>query len=911
MAVAAVAGLATATAQGIATGFVLSTFATTFAVAAGLSMLSQRLLKPKIPDLSAMGNRSTYVRQAISETDIVYGTVRQSGPVVYIESTDNDKYLHMVIALAGHEVESIDQIYIYDELLTLDDDGLCTAPSKYAGLVRVKKHTGSPDQDADADLVAESNGKWTNAHRLRGVAYIYARLEFDSDSFPSGIPNISTIVSGKKLYDPRTDTTVFSSNPALVVRDYLTNSDYGLGATDAEIDDQSFKDAADICDESVSLSGGGAEDRYTANGVISTSASPQTNLEQILTALAGSVYYVGGTWSIKPATHYQSAMTLTEDDLRGSVDIQTRHSRRDNFNGVKGIFIDPEASWQPTDFPAVISDFYKGVDGGIQSLVDVDLPMTTSSATAQRIAKVQLLRQRQQLAMTLPCSLKPMSINAGDVIKFTSTQFGFDEKEFEVIGWTFNTNVESMGVDLNLRETSSTIYDWDAEERELEQDNTNLPDPFTAATVGVVVTDDLRTFNEDVTTFLIVDVTASNQFSTSFEVEARKSGATNWVNLGRASGNRFELPNVQDGADYEVRARAITSIGIRGPFNLVTHNITGKTAPPSDVTDFKVNITGTEAHLTWTAAPDLDLSHYRIRHSSSTSGASYSNAQDLARKVSRPATSVVVPAKTGTYFIKAVDKLGFSSTNAAQSVAIINQVNGGNVVSTLTESPSFAGTKTDCEVVSSALLITAGNSQGTYIFDNDIDLGGKYQVRLTNSIAVQRFDRSNLFDSQGGLFDSHDGLFDGDVGEYDDIDTAIQVRHTDDDPSGSPTWSDWRQFDVGEYAARAFQFRLVMSGDSTNVSPQVTSLSVTVDMPDRVIAESDVVSGASSKVITFTPAFKSLQGLGIAASNMVSGDYYEITSKTDSGFTITFKNSSDIVISRTFDYVARGYGEVI
>ena len=175
---------------------------------------------------------------------------------------------------------------------------------------------------------------------------------------------------------------------------------------------------------------------------------------------------------------------------------------------------------------------------------------------------------------------------------------------------------------------------------------------------------------------------------------------------------------------------------------------------------------------------------------------------------------------------------------------------------------------------------------------------------------MQRFDRSNLFDSAGGLFDARAGLFDG-VGDFDDIDTEIQVRHTDDDPAGAPTWSDWRQFDVGEYAARAFQFRLILSGDSTNVSPQVTSLSVTVDMPDRVIADSDIASGAGSKVVTFSPAFKSLQGIGIAAQNLVSGDYYTITSKTVSGFTITFYDSGDNAVDRTFDYVARGYGEVI
>lgn len=910
---------------GISTGFAMSTaagglaiaaaggtaafFAQQFAISFALGAVSQALNKQPRAEIGQVG-RNSFVKQPITNRTAVYGRVRQSGPLVYVESTNDDEYLHLVIALAAHEVEEIETIIVNDQELTLDGSGNCTAPSQYAGLIRINKHNGEADQAADADLVAESNGLWTNAHRLRGVAYIYARLKFDQDAFPSGIPSISAIVKGKKLFDPRSSTTVYSANAALVLRDYLTDTNYGLGADATEIDDDAFISAANICDEDVTLAAGGTENRYEAHGVIDSGATPRSNIEALLTACGGTLYYTGGKWTVKVAAYSAPVMTLTNDDLRGSVEIQTRQSRRDNFNGVKGIFISPDGNWQPTDYPAVTSETFVTVDGGDENLLDLELPFTTSSSMAQRLAKIVLYKQRQQLVVNLKCSLKPFTLTVGDTIQFTSDRFGWSGKIFEVINWTFSSDPADMGVNVTLQETSSTVYDWDAEETAFEQDNTNLPNPFVVAPPGVALSDTLRAFNQEAVTFLVANISASNLFASEFEVEARKQGETEWINLGRASGNRFELANVEDDAVYEVRARTITSIGTKSAYTTATHSVVGKAAPPSDVTNFKVNITGTEAHLSWTAVSDLDLSHYRIRHSAVTSGATYSNAQDLATRVSRPATSVVVPAKTGTYFIKAVDKLGNSSTNATASVAIINSVNGGNVVQTITESPTFPGTKTNCEVISSALLITSGNTSGTYVFDGDIDLGAKYQCRLTNSITVQRFDRSNLFDSAGGLFDSRAGQFDG-VGDFDDIDTEIQVRHTDDDPSGAPTWSDWRQFDVGEYAARAFQFRLLLSGDSTNVSPQVTALSVTIDMPDRVIADSDIASGAGAKSVTFSPAFKSLQGIGIAAQNLVSGDYYTITSKSVSGFTITFYDSGDNAVDRTFDYVARGYGEVI
>ena len=70
------------------------------------------------------------------------------------------------------------------------------------------------------------------------------------------------------------------------------------------------------------------------------------------------------------------------------------------------------------------------------------------------------------------------------------------------------------------------------------------------------------------------------------------------------------------------------------------------------------------------------------------------------------------------------------------------------------------------------------------------------------------------------------------------------------------------------------------------------------------------VSGAGAKAVSFSPNFKGLQGVGISAQNLASGDYYVISNKTVSGFTITFYNSSSSAVSRTFDYVAKGYGEI-
>ena len=116
--------------------------------------------------------------------------------------------------------------------------------------------------------------QWTTDHRLRGIAYLYVRLSFDSDIYPNGVPNISAEIQGKKVFDPRTSATAFSSNPALCIRDYLLDTNYGLNADATEVNDTNFQAIANICDEDVTLTSG-TEDRFTLNGSFILSSSPK------------------------------------------------------------------------------------------------------------------------------------------------------------------------------------------------------------------------------------------------------------------------------------------------------------------------------------------------------------------------------------------------------------------------------------------------------------------------------------------------------------------------------------------------------------------------------------------------------------------------------------------------------------
>ena len=209
------------------------------------------------PNPVQLRDRTQQVRQPITARRVWLGEGRFSGPVIHLESTNSNKFLHIGIALATHEIAGLDTYYLDDDPIFADDlnaSGLVTA-GKYKNKVRIKPHLGTAAQVADADLVAES-AVYTSSDRGRGVAWVYLRLEFDQKLFPSAVPNVSVVGRGSnQIADPRDASTGYSSNAVLLFNHYLTNwYDGGRGAAipSAKVEESYTTAGANISDEVVS-----------------------------------------------------------------------------------------------------------------------------------------------------------------------------------------------------------------------------------------------------------------------------------------------------------------------------------------------------------------------------------------------------------------------------------------------------------------------------------------------------------------------------------------------------------------------------------------------------------------------------------------------------------------------------------
>lgn len=673
----AVLGTAVTIGLGLATGglswatLTWATVARTFAVNMVLGFIGSALA-PKPPSQELKDNTITR-REPVASRKLIYGKTRVGGTIVFMDSTgDKNEYLHLVITLASHACQSVDEVYFNDEMVwngTVDAD--------WADFVEVTAHLGSTTQTADANLVSRITD-WTTNHRLQGVTYLYVRLKYDQDKFAMGIPNISAVVQGKTITG--VVHSGYTNNPADCIYDYLTDSNYGMGIDPTEIDNGSFVAAANVCDETVALAAGGSQARYTLDGLVDLANSRSQVIEDMLTSMGGVLTYSGGKFYLFASKYYTPTITFDESNIIGAIQIQTKPSRRELYNGVKGVFSSVEDNYTLVDYPPVISSTYSAEDGE-PIYLDLNLPYTNNPARAQRLAKLILLQGRQQISATIPCNLSALKVKAGDFIKITNARMGWSEKVFRVTGYELNvTSGDVLGVNLNVIETSSAIYDWNTSDETdfVAGTATNLPAfYFVKPPTNLQKTAGSLIFT-DGTAMSYIDVTWDNNDAYAHQYELQYKLGTGDFTSVITSNTYYRLENVTAGGSYTIQVRAINRLGARSVWVsgtlLGVADLTAPDAPSSISIDSGFRYIS----LSWTNPSVADLRQIEIWESDDSNVA---NAQLIALTAG---TSFIRNNlgidDTKYYFLRSVDFTGNKSAYTSEVHA----------TSTGVEDPDFA-----------------------------------------------------------------------------------------------------------------------------------------------------------------------------------------------------------------------------
>lgn len=575
-------------------------------------VLSWVLPVPEIDDINqgALLNKQSN----IEPLPVIYGERKVGGVRVFVSTGGSKKneYLYIALALCEGEVEEIGDIYINDTLST---------DSKFSGLVTIQKFVGT-DTQTYSTLLAGADDSWGVNHRLQGVAYLAIRFKYDQDVF-SGIPEVQAVVKGRKVYDPETQTTAYSSNPALCLRDYLTNARYGKGLSSDLINDASFIAAKQFCDDTVtSYDGAPSQKIFECNAIIDTSRNLFDNVKLIIRGMRGLIPYSNGVYSLIIDKTESSSFDLTPDNITSDLRV-TSAGKDKKYNKVVIKFTNPEANWQSDTvfWPPSGSDEeaqFLAEDNNQELSTEITLPTVTNYYSARDLARVACLESRaSQLSVKVTATSEALNIVAGDVVRLEQPSLGWVDDARQLFRVTGLQLMESGEVDLTLQKYSQNIYTWDVGTEQPENQITTLPDPtIVTPPSGLSVTAEANIAPDGTTVpYLAISWTeADDAFVDSYQVTITPSiGDAITLNVISTSYDYFVFNTA---VTYSVSVRAINSLGIRSTA-ISQSNISPiiDTTPPAEPSDATVTGEFKQIKVEWTNPTDADLNYIEVKRS--------------------------------------------------------------------------------------------------------------------------------------------------------------------------------------------------------------------------------------------------------------------------------------------------------
>ena len=510
----------------------------------------------------------------------------------------------------------------------------------------------------------------------------------------------------------------------------------------------------------------------------------------------------------------------------------------------------------------------------------------------------------------------------------------------EASTWRVLSVEEKDGIQytVNALAYNASKYDYVERDRPLEQRDVTVidlqPDPPT----NLKATETLYDLNGRAAVKVIVSwrsVVGVSQYRFQWK---RNDGNWTSVDISRPD---YEILDAEAGT-YYVRVYSLNAT--LSPSNVpaeLTAAIQGKTALPTDVSDVSlVPIDEASAILSWTRATDLDVllgGKVLIRHNSAVSGAVWEESQTIVPAASGNQTQKQMPLLEGTYLVKFEDDGGRRSVNPTLVVVDLPEPQSRLLVQNYREdqeTPPFQGNLTnmlysadldgliinrgldvddmalddDWDALESIDSVGGSLGGGEYEFGSTLNLGAIYDVNVRRYFVTRPYLPGDLWDDQTDNIDTWTSI-DGD--NIDKVNATLYVRTTNDDPSGTPSWSAWREFSNAIPRGRGFQFKVIATSTEASQNIIIDELGCQVELQLRTEASGTISSGAALYSATFPNAFYQAPNIGITAFNLATGDYYELQNVTRTGFEVTFKNSADTAVSRNFTYTATGYGREI
>ena len=594
---------------------------------------------------------------------IIYGQTRVGGTITHISTTGTDNHLlHLVFVLAGHEVNSLEAVILNDETLTTSSSTISGSTvftatnSKFTNtenpndfgsgrLVRFTFQDGSQtavDGFMDAQLAAI-----TTTDKYTDMAYVYMQCVFDAEKFGGGMPNVSFVVKGKKVYDPRLNSgsggTAWSDNPALIVRDYLTDTTYGLKAKSGEINDGNVAGgitaAANKCDETVTLADGSStEKRYTANGFTNFAANGAGVLNGVLQSMAGSMSYVNGQFQVHAGAHPTPSLTITDDDLLQPLEVSTKSSTGDLYNTVKSVFVDGSNNYVAADAPIYQDSTFLTEDtpnGTISDkpnyvkTMEKQLPFTVTHTMAQRLQRISLKKQRLATTIGAVVDLKFLRLQPHDTVMITNERLGYTSKIFEVLSAEMliqdSEDVPTLAVGLVLQETASSVYDFatsDYQTPVASGSTLTVGDYAISPPTNLSIATDTTTVDVLTNTSVTVSWTnASSPYIIGTEIHYKRNADPVYSTVfANAGATKQQIQALEVGVQYNFKVRHLSSGSFSDLTSQVNHTVGGTAIGANSLKNDQITVNTTSGILENIGTSNVVVNNTKVDYSSDGTG---------------------------------------------------------------------------------------------------------------------------------------------------------------------------------------------------------------------------------------------------------------------------------------------------
>ena len=1017
-----------------------------------------------------LGTASQTFIEGISniETESVIGTtVTTSTPVTHTVSASNINAVRVTLRFPSmqkfEDNGDINGVEVNLLIKTIENDGTTTtvindtvkgrSTNAYFRdyIVNLKSTTSFPVAIRVERVTADSSdATLVNAFQFQQATNIifeqnaypntaHVALRFNAEQFPR-VPKRVFRLRGRKIKIPHNATVdlqtgsisyagtfngtfktdkEWTTDPAWILYDLLTDTRAGCGIAESNLDKFSFKTVSEYCGTSVDAGNGdgSTEPRFSCNVNITQRQEAYGLINSLCSVMRVMPFYSAGGIAISqdspkdPSYIFTNANVTEAGFLYAGSSLKTRHTV------INVSYFD--MTTQEVDVETVEADSATQTKYGVV-IKNIKAFATTSRNQARRLGRWFLYNEQ----------------NSGETCSFSTTAAaGVLVRPGDVIEISDRLKAGVRRGGLLKSVTSTTVVVLD------DSDNTDIPSLGDSPTISIILPDGsleektisaisgttitvssafsaapnqhapyiLETTNLQTTTWRVISVKENDDKTFSITALSHDSGKYAFVEDGSAlptrninilttilnppeglrvdekivtinnkaisklildwqtqSGAskyevqyRFENGDFKkietlssdaeifntDAGEYELRVFSFNALGqpSRRPATL-TFNAVGKTAPPSDITNLTYEpISDKEIRLRWDAVPDQDVragGRIHVRHSPKTDGSgTFQDATDLVFALSGASTEKVVSLLEGEYILKTQDDGDRFSTGETSLVIDLPETQPKLLVQTRREdqdSPAFQGAKTNIGFDSgtgSISLAGIGNfdditnfdtensiddiggvsATGTYLFNETLDLGAVFSLDLRKLIQTDSVYSNDLIDSVTDI----DARQDFDGASSVDTNAEVFVQASQDGTS----YSGFQKFANGTFKGRTFKFKCVLTTQDTNQDIRVSQLGYFAEFQRRTEqSTTTIASGAGAKSVTFDHPFftgtSALLGansnppaIGITAFNMATGDFFELSSITGTGFTVHFKNSSGSSVDRNFNFTAIGFGK--